>query len=371
MAALLDRPLCRLCRERQGRAVSELKTPAGTRCYICEGLMDDIEKTAAKVVAKVRRYEFGTFSVGLSMPEGVQEREDEYRSNLKLKGNETVRVQAARLIAAQVAEALGKRIDRGRPDLTAVVDLSSGGVSVSSKSVYFYARYTKPRGVPQKRGFCDACSGRGCDKCRGTGFDLAPSVEGQLRRRLEAACGTDRMKFTWLGSEDRESRVNPPGRPFVAELKSPVKRSVPRRFSLRTGRGLVRVSRGKALPSKPTRLPSFTFKTLIKAEAASAPMDEDMAAFGRVFRQAEVRFDRPHEKPTSKMVHSARVRRRGRSISVEAVLDGGLPVKRFVSGELVSPSVSEVLKTEVRCRTFDILEVKETGEFGFGKISWV
>ena len=55
---------------------------------------------------------------------------------------------------------------------------------------------------------------------------------------------------------------------------------------------------------------------------------------------------------------------------IDAELDGGLPVKRFVSGELVSPSVSEVLKTEVRCSRFDIREVKETGEFEFAEIAW-
>jgi len=54
---------------------------------------------------------------------------------------------------------------------------------------------------------------------------------------------------------------------------------------------------------------------------------------------------------------------------IDAELDGGLPVKRFVSGELVSPSVSEVLKTEVRCRKFDIREVKETGKLEFGKVT--
>jgi tRNA U54 and U55 pseudouridine synthase Pus10 len=84
-----------------------------------------------------------------------------------------------------------------------------------------------------------------------------------------------------------------------------------------------------------------------------------------------VRFERPHERPTSKTVYSARATKHGRTLTIEAVLDGGLPVKRFVSGELVSPSVSEVLKTEVRCRTFDICEVKETGEFGFAKVTRV
>ena len=69
------------------------------------------------------------------------------------------------------------------------------------------------------------------------------------------------------------------------------------------------------------------------------------------------------------MVYFVRGWKHGKTLTLEAMIDGGLPVKRFVSGELVSPSVSEVLKTEVRCRTFDIREVHETGELGFGKIT--
>jgi len=89
----------------------------------------------------------------------------------------------------------------------------------------------------------------------------------------------------------------------------------------------------------------------------------------RAFRNVEVVFDRPNERPVSRRVYRVAAKVRGRNMMIDAELDGGLPVKRFVSGELVSPSVSEVLKTEVRCRTFDICGVRETGKFGFGEIS--
>ena len=363
--------LCALCAERQTTGASQFAFAQGKDCYICEGLMGGVGAKAREVSRRVRRYQFESFSVGISLPEGVQEREDELRANLKLMGGETIRAQAARLIAQGVAPKVRKRIDRARPDLTAVVDLAGSSVAVSSRPVYFYGRYTKPPGISQKRGLCKECSGRGCAKCGMTGFEPGPSVEEQLRRKLTRACGSDRMKFTWIGSEDKESRVYPPGRPFVAELKNPVTREVPRSFRTRAKGGLIEVTRGRMLRSKPTSLPSFRFRTLIKATTAREVGPEDLAEMKRRFRMATVRFERPHERPTSKTVYLARASKRGRKLTIEAVLDGGLPVKRFVSGELVSPSVSEVLKTEARCRTFDIREVKETGEFGFGKVTRV
>ena len=369
--AAQDYRLCGLCSERQGVGVRELAVADGSTCYICEGLMDRIDPTAEEVARQVARYEFGSFSVGVSIPEGVQEREDELRANLKLKGKETIRTQAARLIAEGVRSRVGKSVDRAKPDLMVVADVAGGGIAVSSRSLFFYGRYTKPPGVAQKRGLCKECSGRGCVTCIMTGFERGPSVEEQLWKKFAQACGSDRMKFTWLGSEDKDSRVYPPGRPFIVEVKNPVTRRLPKKFRMRVKGGLIAVSRGRMLPSKPVNLPSFRFRTLIKATSAKNVGVEELSEIRRRFRRTTVRFERPHERPTMKTVYLARARRRGRILTIEAVLDGGLPVKRFVSGELVSPSVSEVLKTEVRCRTFDIREVKETGEFGFAKVTRV
>jgi len=342
---------------------------AADECYICSGIMGKIEEASRAVVRRIRRYQFHSFAIGMSIPAGLQEREDELRSNLKLQGRETIKTQAARLIAEEDSLILRKKLDKMSPDLTAVVSMADCGVSVMSRSLFFYGRYTKPSGITQKRVACRLCFGRGCVKCRMTGFQKGISVESQLRTWFSGKCGSGRMTFTWIGSEDRESKVFPPGRPFVVELKNPVKREIPKRFSLRSGRGTISVSRGKMLPSRPTSLPAFRFRTLIKATAAETVERDRLEAVGRIFRRGVVRFNRPHEKPTTKMVYLAKARGRGRNLVIEALLDGGLPVKRFVSGELVTPSVSEVLKTEVRCRSFDICEVKETGEFGFAKIT--
>lgn len=326
----------------------------------------------AKAAAlKVGRYQFETFAVGVSLPEGIQEREDELRSDLRLKGNETIKTQVAKLIAAHLSARLRKRVERLRPDLTLLVSLGTDEIAVSSRPVFFYGRYTKQRGASQKREPCTDCSGAGCSKCGKTGFQRRPSVEGLLRRKLSGFSGSDRMTFTWLGSEDRESKVFPPGRPFIAEVKSPVKRTFPRRFAVRYRGGQMSVSAGRVLPAKPVKLPTFKFRTEILATAASKVSAEALAGLHPAFRRAAVRFERPHDRPAWKMVYRANVTARGRTLVIRAELDGGLPVKRFVSGELVSPSVSEVLKTEVRCRRFDICGVTETGKLEIGEVARV
>jgi tRNA pseudouridine synthase 10 len=331
--------------------------------------MDGTGRMAEMAARRAKPYQFRTFSVGVSVPEGVLEREDELRSELKLKGNETIKTQAAKMVASRVSKMLTKGVDRARPDLTLLVDFGAGDVHVTSRPVYFYGRYTKPAGISQRRLFCEQCKGAGCKECRGTGFDQTPSVEGALRTKLAKFSGSEKVTFTWLGSEDRDSNVYAPGRPFVAEVKGPKKRVLPGRFRTKLRGGMVSVSSGRVLPSKPVRLPAFSFSTRIRATTKSRVEPQGLAELRSRFRRAAVRFERPHNRPTIKTVYRVSATARGNTLFIDAELDGGLPVKRFVSGDLVSPSVSEVLKTEVGCRSFDICGVKEKGEFGFGEIT--
>lgn len=332
--------------------------------------MDGMPDVADEVVRTASRYDFETFTVGVSLPEGLQEREDELRSVLKIKGKETAKAQAAHIAAEAVSKALRKEVDRFRPDLTLLVDLGRGSAVATSRPLYFYGRYSKPRGVPQRREFCANCSGSGCPKCRGTGFKRGPSVELLVGKRLAKMTKSDRMRFTWMGSEDRGSRVRPPGRPFVVEVKSPVERRVSSRFVARFGGGQVSVSEGRVLPSKPLRLPPFKFRTRIVGTVRGDIDRSRLDELEERFSASSVRFDRPDDKPTEKTVYRMSARLRGKKLTIDAELDGGLPVKRLVGGELVSPSVSEVLKAEVRCRTFDICGVEETGEFEFAEVAW-
>ena len=361
--------LCRRCLERQDGNASDFVTVGFDECFICEGLMGRVDELAEKVAEDAADYEFKTFSIGLSMPGGAQEREDEVRSALKLKGKQTIKTELSKMISSEVERKLRKRLDKTNPDLTATIEVAGANVAIHSRPLFFYGRYTKPRGIPQRRERCENCSGRGCGVCRMTGFKRSASVEVGVGRRLMTESDAEESRFTWIGSEDEDSKVEPPGRPFVAELKNPKRRKLPKAFLVKAGKRIVKVSSGRLLPSRPISLPRFRFRTLIKAKSSGKPTAADLKELGRVLRNAEVVFNRPNERPVTRRVYRVAAKASGKNIVIDAEIDGGLPVKRFVSGELVSPSVSEVLKTEVRCRTFDIRGVRETGKFGFGEVS--
>jgi tRNA pseudouridine synthase 10 len=360
-----------MCLKRQDGNRSDFVTVGFGDCFICRGLMGRIDELVSEVASKSAAYEFKTFGIGLSMPEGVQEREDEIRSLLKLKGRQTIKTELSRLITSGIEKGMRKKSNKTNPDLMATVDLAEAKVAIHSRPLFFYGRYTKPRGIGQRKERCEKCSGRGCGVCKMTGVKRSASVELGVGRRLMTESGAEESKFTWIGSEDEESKVEAPGRPFVAELKNPKRRRLSKAFLVKVGKRVVRVSRGRLLPSRPISLPRFRFRTIIVAKSSRRVTAPELKELGRTLRGAEVVFHRPNERPVTRCVHRVAAKSRGKYIVIDAELDGGLPVKRFVSGELVSPSVSEVLKTEVRCRTFDICGVRETGKFGFGEISRV
>jgi tRNA pseudouridine synthase 10 len=354
--------LCGACLSREGPSEWLVEARRSKECSVCEGLMDTIPAVARRALKLASSFEFRTFTVGISMPQGPQEREDEIRSLLKMKGNETIKIQAARMISAIVARATRKKVDKSKPDLTFLVRLGPGKTEVTSRSLFFYGRYAKPSGVSQRREPCRSCSGSGCLTCRFTGFGRRPSVEGAVSRKLKEFTAGKRMTFSWLGTEDRESRVFPPGRPFVVEVRNPRKREVPSVFALRSGKGKVVVGSGRVLHSKPVSLPRFRFRTRIVASAASKVDPEKLSRFHSAFKRTRVTFDRRNDGPVVKTVYSASARPSGRRVRIEVELDGGLPVKRFVSGESVTPSAAEVLGTPLSCEKFDILGVTELGK---------
>jgi tRNA pseudouridine synthase 10 len=351
--------LCRFCRDRQGAGESSLALAGDDDdCFICKGISGNLRGITEKIVSNLDKFEFRTFSVGLMLPHGVQEREDTLRSELKIRGGETVKSELAGRIAKAVIKGMRgrKRVDRLNPDATVLVDIGDESVVVTSKPLFLYGRYTKPRGVAQRRLFCEGCNGRGCERCQGTGYSSSPSVEGLVSRKLGALLGSRKFKFTWFGSEDPDSMVFPPGRPMVIESKNPRRRHPPRELRLRTGEGGMLVSAIRVVTKK-FEHPAFVFMTRAVISAERTVTDEEVKRLQTEMRNALVQYRNNKGRLVDKKIYFVRADARGKKITADIKLDGGLPVKRLVSGEAVSPSFSESMGMQLRCERFDIMRV--------------
>jgi tRNA pseudouridine synthase 10 len=351
--------LCRFCRERQGAEGSDLTlTGHVDGCFICNGISDNLGVLTERIISRLGKFEFRTFSIGLVLPQGVQEREDTLRSELKIRGGETIKSELAGRLAKAVLKGMrgGKKVDRLHPDATVLVDIGEGSVAVTSKPLFLYGKYTKPRGVAQRRLFCEECNGRGCERCKGTGYSTSPSVEGLVSKKLGALLGSKKFKFTWFGSEDADSEVFPPGRPMVIESKNPRRRRPPREVRLRTGEGALSVS-GIRIVTKKFEHPAFVFKTRAVISAERRVSGEEVRRLQKEMKNALVQYRNNKGRLVDKKIYFVRAQARGKKITADIKLDGGLPVKRLVSGEAVSPSFSESMGVPLRCERFDIMRV--------------
>ena len=69
-----------------------------------------------------------------------------------------------------------------------------------------------------------------------------------------------------------------------------------------------------------------------------------------------------HEKPgreSKKTVYNLSYKKlSSNSFRLDLTVDGGLPIKRFVEGNSVSPNVSQILDLQCKCKEFDFYDIE-------------
>ena len=316
-------------------------------CHICRGLCQRLGRYARRIGDETRSVEFSSFMVGATLRPSMLDRDDQVRSAYRLKGAGGIKSEITGGIARALSGITGARIDHDAPDLTVTVDFRDDTIHTYTRPVAVSGRYVKRRrGVPQRRPPGARCGGAGCGLC--------PSVEGQISEFLCGATRARQARISWTGGEDKESLVLGDGRPFLARMINPRRRS-PRLPDVQKLRD---VELGCLLASPDIRPAPARFSSLIRilvsteGEVASALLRslKDIPAVPvMIYEDSRI---------NQKRVYSVRYRRYSpTTLSLLVRAQGGLPVKRFVEGGAISPSVADLLETGCACRRFDFLQV--------------
>lgn len=344
--------LCEYCLERHGG-----RRKPEAPCFICRGLMLEKDSLIQKMLSATREYEYDTFLVGAVLPTQIYEREDAMRARLKIRGKESVKNQLTRELGLGLSNATGKKVDYFNPDLmiNLVVDKqNSVDVSARSRPLTLRGWYLKKApGLPQKQARCLTCGGKGCCDCGLSGLSGYDSIEGTLARQIMNQTGGRTPKFSWLGSEDRNSLVLGKGRPFYVKVFDPRKR----RLSGFTVNAVPLVA--KLSPNaEPIAQVPFTVKTRVIIRCDRVLRDGDLGKV-RSLAGSEVEFEIRAKKIAAKKIYSAIPRRVDEyTFRLTLVADGGLMIKQFVGGEqYMKPNVSELVGSKCKCVNFDILDI--------------
>lgn len=331
---------------------AKLKKGEPKACYICKNLMSGIALHVQKMIEISKDYQFSTFLIGAVLQPSILDRDDAIRSDLKLRGIPSIKSDVTREMGKSFSRRRRAKVDYHNPDMVFTVDFKRDYCEIKPKAILLQARYTKHvRGLQQKQKPCDQCDGKGCFVCDFHGIREFNSVEGRIAKFMIEKFGARQAKITWIGSEDESSLVKGNGRPFFARLVNPHKRHIvlPKKMDL-DGVSIHGVKPITKIPSDPIR---FRTKVVLEIEAEDSINSDLLGYLGKLKEHPIVIYESSGHK-NKKTIYG--IKAEGESdISFKIMMesDGGIPLKRFVAGQDVEPSISETLGINCKCKLFD------------------
>ncbi len=343
--------------KRLGNKIRNMLKPRPTKiCYICKNMMSNLDLYLKKMLDMAKEYQFSTFLIGAILQPSIHDRDDLIRSKFKLRGIPSIKSDVTREMGKSFSRKTGSKVDYQNPDMVFTINFKKEHYEIKPKAVLLQARYTKNiRGLQQKQKPCDQCEGKGCFVCDFHGIGEFNSVEGKIAEFLIDKFGAQQAKITWIGSEDESSLVLGNGRPFFVKLINPHKRYIclPKKLDL-DGVSIHGARVISKIPSDPLR---FRTKVVMEIDAENEITSNVLEELGRLEGQPVVLYENSGRRH-KKIIYDINFKRKSeKSFRITMESDGGIPLKRFVAGQEVEPSISGILETNCRCKLFDFHKI--------------
>ena len=326
------------------------------KCYICKNLFDDLSSFLEMMKSSSSGYHFSSFVVGAILKPSIVDRDDYIRSKYQLRGIDSIKTDITRELSKQFSKISKKNIEFLDPDVTFTLNFKEKTCQIRSKQIFFQGRYTKTkRGFPQKQKPCENCSGKGCRVCEFHGITEFDSVEGKISKYLFAKFGGKVAKFTWIGGEDKSSLVLGRGRPFFVRLQNPLKRKIriPKTLNL----DFIVVNNCKLISNVPKNSLNFISTIEIKIKTNEEIQTPKLKKLKNISSPIFI-YENSGKRSEKKIFNLNYKKNSKNKFTLKVTAEGGLPVKRFVSGDDVVPGVSETIENKCKCEEFDFREIK-------------
>ncbi|AKH96698.1 tRNA pseudouridine(54/55) synthase Pus10 [Halanaeroarchaeum sulfurireducens] len=362
--------------------------PPEEQCWVCEGLCEEFDDWADRVVKAIGDVEFETYQVGTRPPPLVEENEAMLRdlTGLSEDAGEPFKSEFNREVGKRVGRETGAEVDFTRPDVQATIDIEADAVDVHVNSAFVYGRYRKlERGIPQTEWPCRECGGSGeragepCLYCDGTGYQYPESVEQLTTPPVVEGMDGESATFHGAGREDIDARMLGTGRPFVIEVEAP-RRRWPDVAALEEA---INDFADGTVEVEGVRLATYEMVERVKSHDASktyraevefdapveqAALDEAMAALeGETIEQSTPeRVDhRRASKVRERTVYEADATLSDEThATVEIHGEGGLYIKELISSDAgrTEPSLAGLLGVDTIVTHLDVLVVEGESE---------
>jgi len=346
------------------------------KCFLCEDRFLSLDGLVEKALAALAYYEYTTFLVGVELPIGVEEREDEFKAALNVTFGESIRHEFGRLIGKKLEKQTSKTVEYLKPDIAVIVNPFTESVRLQVNPVFVAGRYRKlVRDIPQSKWYCSHCRGRGCEKFGGTGKMYPESVEELVSKPLQDAAEGEKTSFHASGREDIDARMLGRGRPFVVEVSKPKKRFLDlaelKKVINESAEGKVKVSNlrftSKDVVRRLKKAESAQKEYRVLVEFEQEVPEENLRFLEEKLSGVSIKQQTPlrvlHRRADltrEKYIYKVKVKQVSpRRAEIQVRCQGGLYVKELVSGDesRTSPSVSELLGFGAKTLKLDVLNV--------------
>ena len=326
------------------------------KCYICKNLFDNLNHFLKLMLDASSNYSFSSFSVGAMIKPSVIDRDDYIRSKYKLKGIDSVKTDISKELRKLFSRKTKKTVDFLDPDVTFTINLKDESCQIRSKSISFSGRYIKTlRGISQKQKSCENCSGKGCRTCHFHGISEFDSIEGIISQFLFKKFGGSTAKFTWIGGEDKSSLVLGTGRPFFVKIKNPHRRNS--KLTSVTF-DFLKITNLKIIPESPKKPLKFYSSIELKISTEDEIDSKNLKKLKDLQKHPIVVYEKSGKRSEKKVFSVKYKKNSSNAFTLFITAEGGLPVKRFVNSDDVSPGISQILNTSCMCQEFDFLDIK-------------
>ncbi len=347
-------------------------------CYICHGLLSRISTIVLSIKSKIEKYEFENWLMGIKLPTYMYENEDVVRSKFKIKGKDNIKTDFLKRLRNEIFLLLKKPIVFKRPDIVINLEIlqdDSYDVLIQSKPLFVLGRYTKNiSGIEQK----NKNTKKDIESITNSYYDtnssedkIYVSIEQVIKEQLSSFYGDKKKEditIFWIGSEDRESLVMGKGRPFIAQIFNPEKRSLSKTnivFSNnkklekyhRRGKGIC-IFVDKILDKMPQSKICFLTTIRIYIECKQSISKNEIQKLN-ILKDKEITANYKSKKIIKKIYSIKSEYTDTNKFVLTIVSDGGLFIKQFIGdiSSVMKPNVSEILGKTCTCLKFDILDI--------------
>ena len=199
-------------------------------CPFCEDLFLELDLISNRISNAIDGIECSKIQLGVHFAKDQVAAEEALRASIAATGSRPLKATLSDAIQSAVSNKVpGISWVKERPEVMILFDTMTLGVNVDIRALFLYGRYRKlERGIPQTRWPCRACRGRdgGCESCNGTGQQYPNSIQSLVCETLVELTEAKSDAFHGMGREDIDVRCIGNGRPFVVELKSPIRRTL-------------------------------------------------------------------------------------------------------------------------------------------------